>query len=469
MNLSDVLRQMAGRPAAVPSEGRSAVSWDEFVEAFQFGGLGYGFGSSVQTLGHTEERVDGSFTGVVQGAYRANGVVFACMLVRQMLFAEARFCYRQRRNGRPGDLFSGRALAILERPYAGGTTGALLTRAIQDADLAGNWFGVRMAGGIRRLRPDWVTIVLGSNMDPDHAGVAPDAEVAGYLYHPGGVHAGADPYMFVPGEVAHFAPVPDPVAHYRGMSWLTPVLREITADLSMSKHQQSFFEKGATPNMVVTLDREIKREAFDAWIKAFEANHQGATNAYKTLYLGAGADVEVVGADMKALDFKQIKGHGETRIAAAAGVPPVIVGLSEGLQAATYSNYGQARRRFADGTMRPLWRSMADALAQIVDVPADAELWYDARDVPFLQEDEQDKAEIQATQARAIRSLVDAGFDAASVVDSIQSDDMGRLVHSGLFSVQLQKPGSSDAENSGPIPSPDRALAALVASTNGGS
>jgi len=469
MNLPDVLRQMAGRPAAPPSVERSAaLSWDEFVEAFQFGGLNYGFGSSVQTLGHSEEPIDNTFAGVVQSAYRGNGVVFACMLVRQMLFAEARFCYRQRRNGRPGDLFSGRALSLLERPFPGGTTGTLLTRAIQDADLAGNWFGVRMAGGIRRLRPDWVTIMLGSNMDPDHPGVAPDAEVAGYMYHPGGPHAGATPYTFLPGEVAHFAPVPDPLAHYRGMSWLTPVVREVMADRAMNTHQLSFFEKGATPNMVVTLDREIKREAFDAWIKAFESNHQGAANAYKTLYLGAGADVEVVGADMKALDFKQIKGHGETRIAAAAGVPPVIVGLSEGLQAATYSNYGQARRRFADGTMRPLWRSMADALAHIVDVPADAELWYDARDVPFLQEDEQDKASIQSTQASAIRSLVEAGYDPSTVIDAIQSDDMGRLVHSGLYSVQLQSPGSED-EPEPPVSDPDRALAALAASTNGGS
>jgi hypothetical protein len=59
---------------------------------------------------------------------------------------------------------------------------------------------------------------------------------------------------------------------------------------------------------------------------------------------------------MKQIDFKVTQGHGETRIAAAAGVPPIIVGLSEGLEAATYSNYGQARRRFADVTMRPLWR-----------------------------------------------------------------------------------------------------------------
>jgi hypothetical protein len=66
-------------------------------------------------------------------------------------------------------------------------------------------------------------------------------------------------------------------------------------------------------------------------------NHAGADNAWKTLNLYPGADVTVVGANLKDIDFKNVRGGGETRIAAAAGVPPVIVGLSEGLAAATYS------------------------------------------------------------------------------------------------------------------------------------
>jgi hypothetical protein len=136
----------------------------------------------------------------------------------------------------------------------------------------------------------------------------------------------------------------------------------------------------------------------------------GALNAYKTLYLGGGADVKVIGTDLKQIDFKVTQGAGETRIAAAAGVPPIIVGLSEGLESATYSNYGQARRRFADGTMRPLWRNAAGSLARIMEMPGDSELWYDDRDIPFLQEDMKDEAEIQQLQSAAIRQLVDAGF-----------------------------------------------------------
>src|SRR5206468_3219708 len=121
---------------------------------------------------------------------------------------------------------------------------------------------------------------------------------------------------------------------------------------------------------------------------------------------------------------------GETRIAAAAGVPPVIVGLSEGLQAATYSNYSQARRRFADGTMRPLWRDACSTLATIINVPSNAELWYDDRDIPALKEDVQDKAKELQELATAANQLVSAGYDPDSIVEALDAGDFSLLTHS---------------------------------------
>jgi hypothetical protein len=241
--------------------------------------------------------------------------------------------------------------------------------------------------------------------------------------------------------VVHFAPIPDPTAHYRGMSWLTPIVQEIMGDKAMQDHKLRFFENGATVNLVVKMDPQIKQEAFDRWVAKFKDAHQSRHNAYETVFLGGGADLQAIGSDMKQVDFKTVQGAGETRIAAAAGVPPIIVGLSEGLESATYSNYGQARRRFADGTMRPLWRQMAGALASVVPVPADARLWYDDRDVPFLQEDVKDEADIQQTQAVSIKQLVEAGYEPDSVVAAVQANDFGLLIHSGLYSVQLVQPG----------------------------
>jgi len=155
-----------------------------------------------------------------------------------------------------------------------------------------------------------------------------------------------------------------------------------------------------------------------------------------------------VGSNFEQLAIKAVQGAGETRIAAAAGVPPVIVGLSEGLQGSSLNegNYGQARRRFADGTMRPNWRSAATALSTLVRTPAGARLWFDASDVAFLQEDMADDASIREAHARTIRQLVDAGFTPAAAVSAAVDGNFDGLAsaHSGLFSVQLQAPGSGD-------------------------
>lgn len=393
------------------------------------------------------------FCGYVQAAYKANGIVFACILARLQLFTEARFQWRRFNNGRPGDLFGSPELALLETPWPGGTTGDLLARAEQDVSLAGNFFAARRPNRIKRMRPDWVDIVLGSQ-DPDVVAGDVDAEVLGYIYWPGGRNSGREPQPFLRDEVAHYAPVPDPEAHFRGMSWLTPIVREIIADGSMTDHKQQFFTNGATPNIVVKMDPQVRNDAFDAWVRKFKASHEGVENAYKTLFLGGGADATVVGSTFEQIDFKVVQGAGETRIAAAAGVPPIVVGLSEGLASATYSNYGQARRRFADMTMRPLWRNFAGSIQTIIPPPpsdsaSPAQLWYDDRDISALQEDAQDEATILQTDAATAASLIAAGFTPDSVVSAIGARDLSRLVHTGLVSVQLNAPGAQDAAQNG--------------------
>lgn len=436
----------------------SVDQWIDMLTSFSYQNVRY-------TLpGAAQEEIGGTFRSLAQSAYAGNGVVFACMLTRMLLFSEARFAFRQRRSSGPGSLFGTPDLAPLEEPWPGGTTGDLLSKAIMDADLAGNAFFVRRPGRIRRLRPDWVTMILGSNEDADVAAWDVDADVIGYLYQPGGPGSGKDLVAFPADAVAHFAPIPDPQSQYRGMSWLTPIVREVMADKAATEHKLKFFENGATPNLVVKLDVP-DLEQFQEWIDAFKENHDGAHNAYKTMFLGAGADATVVGANLQQLEFKVTQGAGETRIAAAAGVPPVIVGLSEGLQAATYSNYGQARRRFADGTIRPLWRNLAGSMARIVNVPKGAELWYDDRDIAFLQEDQKDAAEVSQMKATAIKTLVDAGYEPASVVDAVDAGDLTRLAHSGLVSVQLQPPGADTAPAATGANSA-RGLAALPAATD---
>ncbi len=430
------------------------TSWDQYGSSWaQFGGLFAPGGYPIQlgfqqTLGGKQEEIVDSYAGYVGQAYRTNSIVFSIMRDRLALFSQVRFQWRKLSgpNGRPGNLFGTQALDIIEHPWPGGTTSDLLGRVIQSADLSGNAFIIkRSANRLAVLRPDWMTLILGSFSDPEVQAGDIDAELLGYVYHPGGHNSGRKMVVLDRQQVAHFAPIPDPLATYRGMSWLAPIIRETMADSAATTHKLKFFENGATPQTIVSLDPNLSIDAYNAWIDAFEPKHRGVMNAYKTMYMGAGAKADVVGANLQQIDFKLTQGAGETRIAAAGGIHPVIAGLSEGLAGSSLNsgNFAAARRLTADKTMRWLWQNMAGSLETIIPPPGGAQLWFDERDVAFLREDRKDAADIQAVKAQSIRTLLDAGYTAESVVKAIESEDMSLLTHSGLFSIQLQAPGST--------------------------
>ena len=416
------------------------------------------------------ERIENDFLGYVQGAYKANGPVFACIAARQAIFSQVRFGWRTFKNMRPTDLFGTKELALLEKPWGPGTSSStidLLARMEPVASLAGNFYATKCddngkLGGaatgpgqrIVHMRPDWVSIIIGSPSDDPYD---LRAKAVGYMYEPmgsqgtGGYNR-ADAVLLLPSEVCHFAPLPDPEMRYRGMSWLTPIIREIQADSAATKHKDVWFKNGATLRTVVRFDKDTSPDSYDAFVARFQAAHQGSDNAYKTLFLGGGADVSVVGADMKQMDFKTVQGGGETRIAAAAGVHPVIVGLSEGLQGSSLNagNFGAARRLVADKTLRHLWGTASSSLQNLLTPPSEAaSLWYDTRDVAFLREDTKDAADIQGTQASTMRQLVDGGWEPESVKAAIINEDWSLLVHTGQLSVQLQEPGASQNNQGG--------------------
>lgn len=470
MKLLDALRRPASAPAAEVQ--RYDVGW--YMQMLsQVGGIVDPLGYRTSYGNDPAEPVGDSFRDYAQNAYAANGVVYACQMVRTRVFSEARFQFQRLSGGRPGELFGTEALSILERPWPGGTTGDLLARMILDADLAGNWFGAILDDELVRLRPDWVDIVLAPRTGPNGGLVG--MKRVGYIYYEGGkdnsaaglyAKAGGPPEVFLAEEVAHFAPSPDPLASYRGMSWLTPVVREIQSDSQATKHKLKFFENAATPQLAIKLPMPMTPEQFNEFVDMTDDAHRGVENAYKTLYTAGGADVTVIGADMRQLDFKVVQGAGETRIANAAGVHPAVVGLSEGMQGSSLNagNFGAAKRATAQITMRPLWRNAAGSLEVLVPPPSStARLWYDDRDIEFLREDAKDAAEIEQLKMTTITGYVREGFTAESSKAAVDAQDVKLLEHTNLVSVQLQPPGTTAA------PAEDPTVEPAPASSNGSS
>ena len=412
-------------------EERNQFSWPDYLrlwEQFSFNGHQY-----VAPGGSFEE------LSALEGG--RNAIVSACISVRALVFSEVRFVYQGYSSGRPGNMFGTEALRILERPWPSATTGDLLARMEVDASLYGNSYWVRPngVGELIRLNPVKTIIATAEVVDAE-TGMPFGYRLVGYSVVNDRHEEVA---FFEPSEVAHYRPLADPSHPFRGRSWLSTVLSDVSADNEMTTYKHAFLRNSATPNMVVKFDPGVSEEAYKKFKERLEARHQGAGQAFKTLYLGAGADIKMVGSNLEQLAFKAVQGAGETRIAAAAGVPASILGISEGLagSALNAGNYTAARRRFADGTMRPLWRSAAGALENLVPPPSGAvRLWYDDRDVSFLQEDVLDAAEIRGKDATTMRTLVDGGFEPTSVISAVTTGDMTLLTHTGTLSVQLQPP-----------------------------
>ncbi|PXY25156.1 hypothetical protein BAY59_24325 [Prauserella coralliicola] len=419
------------------------LAFDDWVNYFSFGGNTYPLLQT--TMGTVDEE---KIAATANAAYKSSGPTFALVLARLQVFSQVRFQWTHFQGGHPADLFGSPELAVLERPWPGGTTGDLCARMEVDASLAGNAYIRRTRPDrLNVLRPDWVTIVLGSQEDADHPSEAPDVEVAGYLYQPPNGRQTA----LLPHEVAHYAPIPDPDSNFLGQSWITPVISDVQGDSVQNEHKRAFLRNAATPNLAIKFDPSIKHQQIKEFVEMIEEDHTGAWNAYKTLYLGGGADPIVIGKDFKELDFAVTQGKGESRLAAAAGVPPSWVGFSEGLQGSSLNagNFTAARRRFGDGTMRHLWANAAASLETIVRKPnPNANLWYSDR-IPFFAEDSKDAAEIQNREALTITALVRDGFTAESVIEAVRNQDWSLLQHTGLVSVQMQPPGSEAPKPNG--------------------
>lgn len=271
-------------------------------------------------------------------AYKCNSIVFGAILARMSLFSEATFAFQDLETKKLSGMFtrdgrSNTSLRKLENPWPNGQTGDLLTRMLQDADLAGNAYVWNAGPQLVRLRPDWIVIV--SRLDQDVLG-REYRTVIGYFYDPPAAVRDVEgyPHFFEVDEVAHWAPLPDPEAKFKGMSWLTPVAREIAADQGMTAYKIKYLDNAASPNILVKYSQRLGDSTVNRIRDRMEARHSGVDNAFRTLVLDEGADVTIIGNSFEQMNFSTVQAAGENRILIASGVPGIVVGSKEGLMAA---------------------------------------------------------------------------------------------------------------------------------------
>ena len=391
--------------------------------------------------GRDRETASGYLIREAREAYRQNGIVFGCLVARMMLISEARFQFQSMTDDR---LFGNQDLALLEHPWPGGDTGDLLKKIEQDASFGNAYLRkIIPADGsaelLAQMRPEDVTIVSEETVDDLGRRFR---RTIGYAESQG---PGREPQFYTTEEVAHIAPVPDPMARWRGMSWITPVIMDVRSDERLTQYKTFHLDNGAMPGLTVKYSQKLSDPTVDTLRKRLKARYGGPENAGNVLVLDEGADAVVTGSSLEELQFDAVTKAGERRVCSAANVPLEVVGLLPG-------DYQAAIRRMADLWARPQWRMICAAMEHLLPTSMPPQvpirLWYDVSGIAALREGELARAQATLVRGQSVAALVAAGFTRVSCIATANSGDVTQLVEDpqapppGTSARETEKPGS---------------------------
>ena len=398
---------------------------DRLIKRDYWEGVSSGAAILTTTYGSPDrEAILPQVTQWAQNAYANNSVVFSAELARMLVFSEAELKLQAKDDQH---LFTNQSLALLQEPFGPGTsTAELLVRMEQDAGWAGSSYTWRNPEEdiLVRLRPDWTTIVSELVSGPNGEQYR---RKVGYWVEPPRSAIGQGDGFFVPAdEVAHWAPIPDPAATFRGMSWLTPVYRAVQGDAGLETYKIKYLENAASPNLLIKYPQKLHPGTVDSVRERVKARYGGASNAFKTLVLDQGADATVIGNSLQQMSFPDVTAAGEQRILAASMVPGVLIGL-EPLRGAG-RGFEESVTKFANMWARPMWRSACSVLSKFVpDLPGGARLWYDTAGIALLQDGVMERGQAALVRAQALLTLRQAGYTAESAVAAVESLDLSQL------------------------------------------
>jgi len=426
MGVRDLVRVLGGPPA----QERSGLSWSQYqqLSSMSYNGHQHVFPQNT-SYGPTESTpLDGAAS-----ALASNGVAYGIFRQRLELYAQGRFRFRRFGNPRPtlADSFSTSALAPLD------DSEALLEACELGVARAGASFFVYDGPDLRELDARHCTIIGGSQRYPDQVMSAWDAKPVGLMYKVAGTSS--DPEVWLWDEVFPHIPERDPEARWRGISWLRPAMEDIESDNGARRYLSRYFVNHATPNTAIVFPPEVLKETVEAFRDVFLQKHQGVERAFRTAFLGGGADIKVIGSSLKDLDSESIRTQVHKDIAASAGVPVVAAGIEQG----TYANSKESKRALADSKVRYLWARTARTFSKAIEVPPGAELYIETAHISALQADATDDSAVVLSQAQTMRTLVDGGFTPESVKAAVTAGDLTKLSHSGNLSVQLVPGGQA--------------------------
>lgn len=212
-------------------------------------------------------------------------------------------------------------------------------------------------------------------------------------------------------EIMHFRDASPTSLHY-GQSAIEPVMNSITADLNAMMWNKSFFANGAKLDGVLetdaSLEADTKRKLMLAWKKMYAGN----ANNGSTAIMDGGVKYRQLTANIKDMDFVNLRKQVRDEVVAAFNVPPAAVGIME---YSPFSNYREQMRAFWTGNIVPRLTSYCDTLTlRAKQLTGDQRTVFQANTaaVEALQTNEKERAD-------TVKTYVDAGIPLNNVITTL--------------------------------------------------
>jgi len=172
--------------------------------------------------------------------------------------------------------------------------------------------------------------------------------------------------VFKPTEIIHIKDL-NSESIYRGASRLESASRSMQIMYKMQNFQDSFFENGAIPGIVLTSDNTLSAQAKEKTIQNWTAKYNPKNGAKRPMILDSGLKPSnLLNTSFQDMDFdNSIKSH-DSKILKAIGVPPIL------LDGGNNANISPNLRLFYLETVMPTIRRYTSALERYFGYDIDA-------------------------------------------------------------------------------------------------
>lgn len=321
--------------------------------------------------------INRAYATLANEAYAGNSVVYACLRLLCRSVAEPPLLvYTVGADDERQLLPYDHPLhALIRRPNPHMSEAEFWQMVALQEGIAGRsiWHKQRDNGGrvvaLWPLRPDRIGPHYGGAPQPDIASQAQatsDPVLMGWNYWPPGI---GQPQFIPSREVLVFLQ-PDPGAEtggiVEGLGPLQVLAREVEADNEATNFVGALLKNHAMPGSLLTLKQSgVTADQAKTIKRIFMAQFQGARRGEPAVLDGDTA-YQQLSFNLQQLEFPQLRNVAESRIAAAFGVPAILVGLKAGIEASIRATITEQRRFFTETTLASYWRRYQDCFTNDV-------------------------------------------------------------------------------------------------------